>query len=215
MLKQGVSDPLVRDGQVALGPRVFSVGLGQAFADRQVLLVLLQRFLPLSLLKQHVADVSERDGQVALGPRVFLSRRGDIIAALTLTALAALDLLWLADSILDTFAPGAVMTYNGRPFPDRESIAWAHGYIGMSAAAGAFRGLRNEIDRESFTDREIVIEGRLRAAHEGEFLGFAPSGEEVELPFIAFYDFGDDGKLLSERVVMNLGPLHRPDGQAR
>ena len=42
--------------------------------------------------------------RTALGPRVFLSRRGDIIAALTLTALAALDLLWLADSILDTFA---------------------------------------------------------------------------------------------------------------
>jgi hypothetical protein len=29
----------------------------------------------------------------------------------------------------------------------------------------------------------------------------------VELPFVAFYRFDDNGKLTSERVVMNLGPL--------
>ena len=39
-----------------------------------------------------------------LGPRAWLSQRGDIVATLSLTALAAGDLLWLADSFLDTFA---------------------------------------------------------------------------------------------------------------
>jgi hypothetical protein len=30
------------------------------------------------------------------------------------------------------------------------------------------------------------------------------------MPFVAFYRFDDDGKLTSERVVMNLGPLQVP-----
>jgi len=48
---------------------------------------------------------------------------------------------------------------------------------------------------------------RLLGAHGSEFLGFQPTGRAVELPFVAFYRFDDDGKLSSERVVMNLGPL--------
>jgi hypothetical protein len=36
---------------------------------------------------------------------------------------------------------------------------------------------------------------------------FQPTGRDVELPFVAFYRFDDDGKRSSERVVMNLGPL--------
>lgn len=111
------------------------------------------------------------------------------------------------DAVLATFSDGAEMIYNGRSFTGRDALAWAHGYIGMSAAAGAFRGLRNVIDRDHFTDDEIVVEGRLCATHEGEFLGFAPSGREIELPFVAFYRFGPEGTLVSERVVMNLGPL--------
>jgi len=30
---------------------------------------------------------------------------------------------------------------------------------------------------------------------------------DVELPFVAFYRFDNNGKLTAERVVMNLGPL--------
>lgn len=111
------------------------------------------------------------------------------------------------DRILETFSPGAEMLYNRQPFTDGESIGLAHGYIGFSEAAGAFAGIRNVIDREHFTDDEVVVEGRLCGTHAGEFQGFAPSGREVELPFVAFYCFDRTGKLVSERVVMNLGPL--------
>jgi predicted ester cyclase len=52
-----------------------------------------------------------------------------------------------------------------------------------------------------------AVEGRLRGKHVGEFQGFPPTGRDVELPFVAFYRFDDAGKLVSERVVMNLGPL--------
>jgi steroid delta-isomerase-like uncharacterized protein len=111
------------------------------------------------------------------------------------------------ERIMATFSPSAEMIYNRQSFPESEAIRLAHGYIGFSAAAGAFTGIDNVIDGEHFTDDEIVIEGRLRGTHTGEFQGFPPSGRAVELPFVAFYRFDRDGKLTSERVVMNLGPL--------
>jgi predicted ester cyclase len=112
------------------------------------------------------------------------------------------------ERIMATFSKDGVMLYNGQAFPSHESIRWAHGYIGMSAAPGALAGLRAVIDEEHFTDAETVIEGHLCGKHSSEFLGFAPTQREVELPFVAFYRFDSDGKLASERVVMDLAPLH-------
>ena len=111
------------------------------------------------------------------------------------------------DGIMRTFSTDGEMLYNRQSFADDASIRWGHGYIGLTAGPGAFRGARNEIDAEHFTDDEIVIEGRLCGEHVGEFLGFAPTNRAVELPFVAFYRFDAEGKLTSERVVMNLGVL--------
>jgi SnoaL-like protein len=111
------------------------------------------------------------------------------------------------DAIMATFSPTGEMQYNRQVFPTDETIRWAHGYIGMSAADGAFAGLRALIDEEHFTEDETVVEGRLLGAHRGEFLGHPPTDRDVELPFVAFYRFDGEGKLVSERVVMNLGPL--------
>jgi hypothetical protein len=110
------------------------------------------------------------------------------------------------DAIMATFSGEAEMLYNRQSFADRDSIRQAHGYMGFSAQ-GAFEGLRTIADHEHLTDDEIVIEGRLRGKHVGEFQGFPPSHRDVELPFVAFYHFDRAGKLTSERVVMNLGPL--------
>jgi hypothetical protein len=112
-------------------------------------------------------------------------------------------------AVMETFAADAVMHYNAAAFPTPETIQAAHMYLGFSAQAqGAFREPRNIVDRESFTDTDIVVEGRLCGLHQGEFLGFQPTGRAVELPFVAIYCFAADGKLTSERVVMNLGPLN-------
>ena len=64
------------------------------------------------------------------------------------------------EGIMKTFSPEAVMHYNRREFPSDDTIRWAHGYIGMTAAPGAFGGLETIIDEEHFTDTETVIEGR-------------------------------------------------------
>ncbi len=111
------------------------------------------------------------------------------------------------ERIMKTFSADGVMLYNRQEFPSDETIRWAHGYIGMSAAPGAFSGLVVTIDAEHFTDEETVIEGRVRGRHSSEFLGFPATDRDIELPFVAFYRFDARGKLTSERVVMNLGPL--------
>lgn len=114
------------------------------------------------------------------------------------------------DGIMDTFSDEPEMLYNRQAFRDRASIRAAHEYLGF-AAGGAFTGVHATIDHEHVTADEIVVEGRLRGTHVGEFQGFPPTQREVELPFVAFYRFDAGGKLVSERVVMNLGPLaHAP-----
>jgi hypothetical protein len=110
--------------------------------------------------------------------------------------------------IMATFAPDAVMHYNGVPFATPEAIEAA--YLGFADVAGAFDHPQNHIDRVSHTDTDIVVEGRLTGSHVEEFLGFAGTGRQVVLPFTAIYCYNADGLLTSERVVMNLGPLN-PD----
>ena len=111
------------------------------------------------------------------------------------------------DRIMDTFADDAVMHYNHLRLEDDEAIRGAHTLVGMSASPGAFSGFRHTIDAEHYTDEETVVEGRMFGKHSNEFLGFAPTERDVELPFVAFYRFDNNDKLTSERVVMNLGPL--------
>ncbi len=79
------------------------------------------------------------------------------------------------ERIMATFSSNAEMQYNHQSFPSDDTIRWAHGYIGMSAAAGAFSDLRAVIDHEHFTDEETVIEGRLFGKHSNEFLGYPPT----------------------------------------
>ncbi len=111
------------------------------------------------------------------------------------------------DRIMDTFADDAVMHYNRLRLEDDEAIRGAHTLIGKSASPGALSGLRNIIDAEHYTNEETVVEGRMFGKHSNEFLGFAPTERDVELPFIAFYRFDNNDKLTSERIVMNLAPL--------
>ncbi len=111
------------------------------------------------------------------------------------------------DGIMATFSLDAEMVYNRAPFTDPQSIRYAHGLIGFFGTDGAFEDIHNYIDGEHFTDDEIIVEGRLCGKHVGEFQGIDATGRNVELPFVAFYHFDETDKLISERVVMNLGVL--------
>ena len=111
------------------------------------------------------------------------------------------------NGIMATFSPDCEMLFNRTPFTDPQSIRAGHEYIGFSGTDGAFEGIHNHIDGEHFTDNEIIVEGRLCGKHVGEFEGIEATGRNVELPFVAFYHFDKTDKLISERVVMNLGVL--------
>jgi len=111
------------------------------------------------------------------------------------------------EGIMATFARNAEMIYNGQRFAEPDHIRWAHAYIGLTAEAGAFSALETLRDSEHFTTDEIVVEGRLRGRHVGEFQGYRATGRDVVLPFVTFYRFDASGLLTSERIVMNLGML--------
>ena len=111
------------------------------------------------------------------------------------------------NGIMATFSPNAEMLYNGTPFTDPQSIRYAHRSLGFSGADGAFEDIHHYIDAKHFTEDEIIIEGRMSGKHVGEFQGFGATGRNVELPFVAFYHFDKTDKLISERIVMNLGVL--------
>ena len=110
------------------------------------------------------------------------------------------------NGIMATFSPNAEVHYNRIPFTDPQSIRDGHSYIGF-AGGGAIEGIHHYIDGEHFTDDEIIVEGRACGKHVGEFMGIEATGRDVELPFVAFYHFDETDKLISERVVMNLGAL--------
>ncbi len=111
------------------------------------------------------------------------------------------------NGIMETFSPDGEMIYNLIPFTEPQSIRNAHDLIGFSGTDGAFENIQNCIDREHLTDDEIIVEGRLCGKHVGEFQGIEATGRNIELPFVAFYHFDKTDKLISERVVMNLGAL--------
>ena len=115
------------------------------------------------------------------------------------------------DGIMETFSPEGEMIFNRIPFTDPQSIRDAHALIGFFGTDRAIEDIHNTIDGEHFTDEEIIVEGRLCGKHVGEFMGIEGSGRNVELPFVAFYRFDENDKLISERVVMNLGVLAAPD----
>ena len=111
------------------------------------------------------------------------------------------------NGIMATFAPESVMLYNRIPFTDPQSIRDAHRLLGLSGTDGAFKDNHNYIDGEHFTEDEIIVEGRLCGKHVRKFQGIEATGRNVELPFVAFYRFDKTDKLISERIVMNLGVL--------
>ncbi len=111
------------------------------------------------------------------------------------------------NGIMATFSPDGELLFNRIPFTDPQSIRDAHDLLGFSGTDGAFEDIHNYIDSKHFTDDEIIVEGRLCGKHVSEFQGIEATGRNVELPFVAFYHFDKTDKLISERVVMNLGVL--------
>ncbi len=63
--------------------------------------------------------------------------------------------------------------------------------------------------RIPFTDPQSIryAHSSIGFSDAGAFEGIEATSRNVELPFVAFYHFDKTDKLISERVVMNLGVL--------
>lgn len=111
------------------------------------------------------------------------------------------------DGIMRTMADDAEMVVNGLRFDTPDAIAGGHVEFGMSELMGGLLGTEVTVTQEYFTDDAILTRGAVRAEHVGSAAGFPGSGLLVELAYAAFYQFNRRGKLVSERITMDFGPL--------
>ena len=111
------------------------------------------------------------------------------------------------EAIMATFSADAQLLLNGVPVTTPDALRQFHVLGGMTAQPGALLGTRVLPEREHITDDEIVIEGRLAGQHVGPFFGMPPTNAMIELFYTAIYRFDTAGKLASECVTMNWGPL--------
>ncbi|MDD9939667.1 MAG: hypothetical protein OXU20_01275 [Myxococcales bacterium] len=108
------------------------------------------------------------------------------------------------DAIVATFSPQSMNSVNLTEVPgDPAVVRQAHIDFGFGPTPGALEGTQVLPEREHYTDGAIVIEGFVQGRHVGEFGGLPPSNEIISLPYVAFYVFGEDDLLASERVVLD------------
>jgi len=100
------------------------------------------------------------------------------------------------------------MVFSGIVQRGDDQLSAAHIMFGFSAATpGGLTGTQGIAEREHYTDDSILIEGRVVGDHVAAVGVFLPTFRRVTLPCSAFYRFDDQGKLASERVVMDFTPL--------
>jgi serine phosphatase RsbU (regulator of sigma subunit) len=66
----------------------------------------------------------------------------------------------------------------------------------VSEFRSAFPDLRLIIEEQIAEGDKVVSRGTIRGAHQGEFRGMAPTGEEMEIPGMAVFRFSEEGKVV-------------------
>ena len=55
-----------------------------------------------------------------------------------------------------------------------------------------------DIHARHVADEAVIVQGELSGTHRGEWMGIAPTGRSVRVPFCAVFTFTDDDRLRSE-----------------
>lgn len=116
-------------------------------------------------------------------------------------------------AIMATFAENTVNRFDSTVFASHDEIAQGHRSFGMDATQpGAIENLYFTVDKEYFTEREVIVRGHMQGKHVGNLSGVAPpTNAEITMHFFTVYRFDADDKVAFERVVMNLSPLAKPE----
>ena len=115
------------------------------------------------------------------------------------------------DAVIATFAhPRYELVATGQTHDGEEEV---RGYF--AATRGAFPDQRNELVALHSTEEGVWAEFDLLGTHEGEFLGFAPTGKAFRCRMAAFFVFEGE-RIVTERVYFDamtiLGQLGLLDG---
>ena len=115
------------------------------------------------------------------------------------------------DAVIATFDhPRYELVATGQTYDGEEEV---RGYF--AATRGAFPDQRNELVALHSTEEGVWAEFDLLGTHEGEFLGFAPTGKAFRCRMAAFFVFEGE-RIVAERVYFDamtiLGQLGLLDG---
>jgi steroid delta-isomerase-like uncharacterized protein len=99
------------------------------------------------------------------------------------------------DSLVGTF--GGNPEWHNKPTNDV-----LHGYDAIrgfySDLFGGFPDFWLDIHHQRFADEAMVVDGVFGGTHQGPWLGIAPTGKRVAVPFCAVFTFTNDDRLQSE-----------------
>jgi predicted ester cyclase len=110
------------------------------------------------------------------------------------------------NAIMETFAPGGLLVFNGLPLADHDRIRMLHEQLGFGDQGG-FSDLRVEGIRRYISEDAIILEQVVSGRHTGEWQGVAATGRQIEVPVCTVYKFDDAGRLASENVYFDTGSL--------
>jgi steroid delta-isomerase-like uncharacterized protein len=106
------------------------------------------------------------------------------------------------DTVIDTFShPRYELIATGQVYDGEEEV---RGYF--AASRSAFPDQRNEPIALHSTDEGVLAEFDLLGTHDGEFLGFAPTGRTFRCRMAALFLFEDD-RIVCERVYFDAATI--------
>ena len=110
------------------------------------------------------------------------------------------------NAIMETFAEGGMLVFNGVSLADPDRIRMLHEQLGFGDRGG-FSDLRVEERQRYVSEDAIVLEQVVSGRHTGEWQGIAATGRQIEVPVCTVYKFDAAGRLSSENVYFDTGSL--------
>jgi len=103
------------------------------------------------------------------------------------------------DAVIDTFEhPRYELVATGQVYDGEEEV---RGYF--AATRGAFPDQRNELIALHDAEEGVWVEFDLLGTHQGELLGFEPTGRAFRVRMAAFFAFGPTDRIVAERVYFD------------
>lgn len=78
----------------------------------------------------------------------------------------------------------------------------------LSGLLAGFPDFYFEAIKTHHAESAVIVEGKMRGTHRGEWAGMPPSGKTMEVPVACIFDFEED-RLMNETVYFDFATLQR------